>query len=92
MSNSSDDKTVEMTKKPILHVAKGKYFRNDIVSKEPSDIDTDGPTYPCTMNQWFWKDDKGHWNQYSREMNAKINQSYKRDPNSTVIVTIQDQA
>lgn len=92
VSKSSDDKTVEMTKKPILLVAKGKYFKNDTVSNEPSDIDTDGPTYPCTMNQWFWKDDRGHWNQYSREMNAKINQSYKRDPNSTVIVTIQDQA
>nr|XP_034323560.1 uncharacterized protein LOC105339595 isoform X2 [Crassostrea gigas] len=91
-SKSSNDKTVEMTKKPILHVAKGKYFRNDIVSNKPSDIDTDGPTYPCTINQWLWKDDNGHWNQYSREVNARINQSYKRDPNSSVIVTIQDQA
>uniref|UniRef100_A0A8W8I5N5 E3 ubiquitin-protein ligase HERC2 n=1 Tax=Magallana gigas TaxID=29159 RepID=A0A8W8I5N5_MAGGI len=89
-SKSSNDKTVEKTKKPILHVAKGKYFRNDIVSNKPSDIDTDGPTYPCTRNQWLWKDDNGQWNQYSREVNARINQSYKRDPNSSVIVTIQD--
>lgn len=81
-----------MTKKPILHVAKGKYFRNDIVSSKPSDIDTDGPTYPSTMNQWLWKDDNGQWIQYSREVNVRINQSYKRDPNSSVIVTIQDQA
>lgn len=91
VSKSSDGKTVEMTKKPILIVTKGKYFRNN-TSNESSDIDTDGPTYQCTLNQWFWKDDRGHWNQYSREMNARINKSYKRDPNSTVIVTIQDQA
>lgn len=81
-----------MTKKPILHVAKGKYFKNDIVSNKSSDTDTDGPTYPCTMNQWLWKDDNGQWNQYSREVNARINQSYKRDPNSSVIVTILDKA
>lgn len=44
------------------------------------------------MNQWFWKDDKGKWNPYSIEMNDRINECYKRDPKSTVVVTVQDQS
>ncbi|XP_034324656.2 uncharacterized protein [Magallana gigas] len=74
--------------KPILHVVKGKYFRNTSVS---SDIETDGPSFTCAIGQWFWKDDTGKWNPYCTKMNAKINKCYKRDPKSTVVVNVQNQ-
>lgn len=74
--------------KPILHVVKGKYFRNTSVS---SDIETDGPSFTCAIGQWFWKDDTGKWNPYCTEMNAKINKCYKRDPKSTVVVNVENQ-
>lgn len=77
----------DMTK-PILHVVKGKYFRNTSVS---SDIETDGPSFTCAIGQWFWKDDTGKWNPYCTEMNAKINKCYKRDPKSTVVVNVENQ-
>lgn len=74
--------------KPILHVVKGKYFRNSSLS---SDIETDGPSFSCAIGQWFWKDDTGKWNPYCTETNAKINKCYKRDPKSTVVVNVQNQ-
>uniref|UniRef100_A0A8W8ICN8 E3 ubiquitin-protein ligase HERC2 n=1 Tax=Magallana gigas TaxID=29159 RepID=A0A8W8ICN8_MAGGI len=74
--------------KPILHVIKGKYFRNDSLS---SDIETDGPTFSCAKGHWFWKNAKGEWNPYCRETNAKINRCYERDRKSTAVVTVQNQ-
>lgn len=74
--------------KPILHVIKGKYFRNDSRS---SDIETDGPTFSCAKGHWFWKNAKGEWNPYCRETNAKINRCYERDRKSTAVVTVQNQ-
>lgn len=76
------------TTKPILHVIKGKYFRNHSLS---SDIETDGPSFSCAKAQWFWKNAKEEWNPYCRESNAKINRCYERDPKSTAVVTVQNQ-
>lgn len=78
----------ETTTNPILHVVKGKYFRNCSLS---SDIETDSPSLSCVIGQWFWKDDTGKWNPYCKETNVKINRCYKRDPKSTAIVTVQNQ-
>lgn len=79
--------------RPILHVTKGKYFKNNsVVEKPASDIETDGPSFSFAVNQWCWKDCEGNWNPYSREVNERINKCYKRDPKSTVIVNIQDQS
>lgn len=44
------DKIIEMIKKFILYVVKGKYFRNDIVSNKLLDIDIDGLIYLFIMN------------------------------------------
>lgn len=88
-SETSSNKTSPITTtNPILHVTKGKYFRNHSLS---SDIETDGPSFSCALGQWFWKDGTGKWNPYCRETNAKINRCYKRDPKSTAIVTVQNQ-
>lgn len=94
----SAEKDIEFEKpasvnRPILHVSKGKYFKNNsLVEKATPDIETDGPTFTCAMNQWWWKDCEGKWNPYSREVNERINKCYKRDPKSTVIVNIHDQS
>ncbi|XP_052698866.1 uncharacterized protein LOC128176508 isoform X2 [Crassostrea angulata] len=88
-SETSNNKTSPITTtNPILHVTKGKYFRNHSLS---SDIETDGPSFSCALGQWFWKDGTGKWNPYCRETNTKINKCYKRDPKSTAIVTVQNQ-
>lgn len=84
---SEKAKSVDTSTKPILHVVKGKYFKNS----EGVDKITPENRRGRPMNQWFWKDDKGKWNPYSIEMNDRINECYKRDPKSTVVVTIQDQ-
>uniref|UniRef100_A0A8W8I4G3 E3 ubiquitin-protein ligase HERC2 n=1 Tax=Magallana gigas TaxID=29159 RepID=A0A8W8I4G3_MAGGI len=80
--------SVDTLTKPILHVVKGKYFKNS----EGVDKITPENRRGRPMNQWFWKDDKGKWNPYSIEMNDRINECYKRDPKSTVVVTVQDQS
>lgn len=90
MSGSSIEKNVDTTKRPILHVSKGKYFRNDTINESCTDVDTDGPIFHHAINQWFWKDEKEGWTPYSKEMNDRINTSYKRDPKSTVVVTVKD--
>lgn len=74
--------------KPVLHIKKGKYFKNDNL---PADIETDGQSFSRSMNQWFWKDDKGNWNPFPREMNNRVDKYYSRDPKSTVIVTIKEE-
>lgn len=74
--------------KPVLHIKKGKYFKNNNSS---ADIETDGPSSSRSKNWWFWKDDKGNWNSFPIDMNNRVNKYYKRDPKSTVLVTIQDQ-
>lgn len=85
---SEKAQSVDTLTKPILHVVKGKYFKNsEIVDKITPENRRGRP-----MNQWFWKDDKGKWNPYSIEMNDRINECYKRDPKSTVVVTVQDQS
>lgn len=91
MSGSPVENNVDTTKRPILHISKGKYFRNDTVNKSCADVDTDGPTFHHAVNQWLWKDGKEGWIPYSTEMNDRINKSYTRDPNSTVVVTVKDQ-
>lgn len=91
MSGSPVEKNVDTTKRPILHTSKGKYFRNDTVNESCADVDTDGPTFHHAVNQWLWKDGKEGWIPYSTEMNDRINISYTRDPNSTVVVTVKDQ-
>ncbi|XP_065943564.1 uncharacterized protein [Magallana gigas] len=89
---SEKAKSVDTSTKPILHVVKGKYFKNsEVVDKLPPEHQKGRPKISLSMNQWFWKDDKGKWNPYSIEMNERINECYKRDPKSTVVVTIQDQ-
>lgn len=89
---SEKAKSVDTSTKPILHVVKGKYFKNsEVVDKLPPEHQKGRPKISLSMNQWFWKDDKGKWNPYSIEMNDRINECYKRDPKSTVVVTIQDQ-
>eukprot|EP00105_Crassostrea_gigas_P014652 XP_011431391.1 PREDICTED: uncharacterized protein LOC105331057 isoform X3 [Crassostrea gigas] len=85
---SEKAQSVDTLNKPILHVVKGKYFKNS----EGVDKITPENRRGRPMNQWFWKDDKGKWNPYSIEMNDRINECYKRDPKSTVVVTVQDQS
>ncbi|XP_065945130.1 uncharacterized protein [Magallana gigas] len=91
VSGSPVENNVDTTKRPILHISKGKYFRNDTVNDSCADADTDGPTFHHAVNQWLWKDGKEGWIPYSTEMNDRINKSYTRDPNSTVVVTVKDQ-
>ena len=76
--------------KSILPVKKGKYFKNE-KGEQPSDIETDCMKSPGSSNQWLWKDTEGKWNSYSTEMNDRLNKCFKRDPKSTVVVTIQGQ-
>ncbi|XP_062599563.1 uncharacterized protein LOC134261113 [Saccostrea cucullata] len=79
---------------PILKVSRGKYFKNDRMDDELSDIEVDCETNSLINNavdQWFWKDGNGKWIPYPKKMNDKINRSYKRNPGSTVVVTIKDQ-
>ncbi|XP_062586129.1 uncharacterized protein LOC134247761 [Saccostrea cucullata] len=78
---------------PVLKISKGKYFKNDKVEDESSDIEIDGlsnSTVFTAVDQWLWKDEQGHWNPYPRKMNDKINKCYKRNPNSTVIVSMKE--
>lgn len=92
-SESVKTSSFDSMNRPILHVTKGKYFKNNsVVENATPDIETDGPTFTCAMNQWWWKDIEGKWNPYSREVNERINKCYKRDPKSTVIVAIKDQS
>lgn len=89
---TSNDSNVRPTS--ILQVTRGKYFKNSTKEAIQSpDIDTDGPNY-STVNQWWWwwKDSEGKWNPHTKEANCKINKCYKRDPKSTVVVMIKDQA
>uniref|UniRef100_K1S6Q6 Putative E3 ubiquitin-protein ligase HERC2 n=1 Tax=Magallana gigas TaxID=29159 RepID=K1S6Q6_MAGGI len=89
LSKKSEEETSpNATAKPILHVVKGKYFRNPSLSL---DIETDGPNFSSANTQWFWKDDTGKWNPYCRETNAKLNKCYKRNPKSTAVVNVQNQ-
>ncbi|XP_061164730.1 uncharacterized protein LOC133173723 [Saccostrea echinata] len=93
--NLKSEKTCEnpVDSPPILKIPKGKYFKNDRMNDELSDIEVDGTLNSLTSNtvdQWFWKDDDGKWIPYPRKMNDKINRCYKRNPSSTVIVTIKD--
>ena len=74
-------------KNPITHVTKGKYFKN-----RDTDIETDGQAISLPMDQWFWKDETGTWNPYTKETNDRINKCFKRDPKSTVIVTVKEQS
>ncbi|XP_061194921.1 uncharacterized protein LOC133203068 [Saccostrea echinata] len=72
----------------LLKVPKGKYFRNDKLEDESSsDLEVDGQK---AINQWMWKDNSGKWNNYPRKMNDKIYKSWKRNPNSTVVVEINE--
>lgn len=91
MSGLNNDHHLKSTGKPVLFVTKGKYFKNDKLVEQPADIETDGPQPAGTTNQWFWKDENGKWNAYSKEMNNRVNKYYRRDPKSTVVVTIYDQ-
>ncbi|XP_056021589.1 uncharacterized protein LOC125652124 isoform X9 [Ostrea edulis] len=76
-----------------LHVLKGCYFKNDRKYDEPSsDIESDGAkefSSSSAVNQWMWKDGDGKWNPYPRKINDRINKCYRRNPNSTVVVTIK---
>ncbi|XP_062586119.1 uncharacterized protein LOC134247758 isoform X2 [Saccostrea cucullata] len=94
--NFTSEKTCEnpIGSTSLLKMPKGKYFKNNRVDDELSDIETDCATNYLTNNavdQWFWKDEKGKWIPYPRKMNDKINRIYKRNPGSTVVVTIKDQ-
>ena len=89
--DSREENTVTSKTIPILKVPKGVYFKNDKLKNEISDVETDGPTFSVSRNQWFWKSREGTWNPYSREMNDRIHKCYARNPKSTVIVTIHDQ-
>ena len=80
----------DSNEKSILPVKKGKYFKNEKVEK-PCDIETDCMNSSMKSNQWFWKGTEGNWNSYSKDMNDKLNKCFKRDPKSTVVVTIQGQ-
>ena len=74
----------------ILHVTKGKYFKNKDVDMSSSDIETDGLNASYAMKQWFWKDGEGKWYPYLRETNARINKCHQRDPKSTVVVNVNN--
>ncbi|XP_048737058.1 uncharacterized protein LOC130046250 isoform X1 [Ostrea edulis] len=77
-----------------IQVLKGCYFKNDRNYDEPSsDIESDGAIEVSSanaINQWMWKDCDGRWNPYPRKINDRINQCYRRNPNSTVVVTIKE--
>nr|XP_022333380.1 uncharacterized protein LOC111130524 isoform X1 [Crassostrea virginica] len=92
VKNEKLEKKTERDWKPrhVLHVTKGKYFKNKEVDMSSSDIETDGLDFPYAMKQWFWKDGEGKWNPYSRETNARINKCHQRDPKSTVVVSVNN--
>ncbi|XP_056021581.1 uncharacterized protein LOC125652124 isoform X3 [Ostrea edulis] len=77
-----------------LKVIKGRYFKNDRTNDElASDKESDEPgesSLSIAVNQWMWEDDDGKWNPYPRKINDRINQCYRRNPNSTVVVTINE--
>ncbi|XP_062586133.1 uncharacterized protein LOC134247763 isoform X2 [Saccostrea cucullata] len=76
-----------------LTMPKGKYFKNDRFEDKLTDVEADEMLDSLTFSvpdQWLWKDKQGQWNPYPRKMNDKIHRSYKRNPNSTVIVTIKE--
>ncbi|XP_062610775.1 uncharacterized protein LOC134272568 [Saccostrea cucullata] len=78
---------------PLLTMPKGKYFKNDKCEDKSTDVEADGMLNSLTFStsdQWLWKDKQGQWNPYPRKINDKINRCYKRNPNSTVIVTIEE--
>ncbi|XP_022334282.2 uncharacterized protein LOC111131169 isoform X1 [Crassostrea virginica] len=84
--------TVNQNSKPLLRVTKGKFFKNKVTEHSQfTDLEIDGHPFPLAVNQWFWKDGEGKWNPYSREINERINKCFKRNPRSTVVVTIQNQ-
>ncbi|XP_062614449.1 uncharacterized protein LOC134276185 [Saccostrea cucullata] len=71
-----------------LKYPKGKYFKNDSVEDECStDLESDGP---IALSQWMWKDKTEKWNPYPKKINDKIWKSWKRNPNSTVVVEMDD--
>ncbi|XP_078314706.1 uncharacterized protein LOC111131205 isoform X1 [Crassostrea virginica] len=86
------EKKTENVWKPrhVLHVTKGKYFKNKEVDMSSSDIETDRLNISYAKKQWFWKDGEGKWNPYSRETNARINKCHQRDPKSTVVVSVNN--
>lgn len=69
----------------ILYVIKGKYFRNDLWLL---DIEIDGFIFLCVKGYWFWKNVKGEWNLYCREINVKINRCYEWDWKLIVVVIV----
>ncbi|XP_056021571.1 uncharacterized protein LOC125652126 isoform X2 [Ostrea edulis] len=77
-----------------LKVIKGCYFKNnrtndDLSSDKESDETTES-SLSIAVNQWMWKDCDGKWNPYPRKINDRINQCYRRNPNSTVVVAIKE--
>ncbi|XP_062567099.1 uncharacterized protein LOC134229370 [Saccostrea cucullata] len=76
----------------LLTMPKGKYFKNDKCEDKSTDVEANGMlnslTFPAS-DQWLWKDKQGQWNPYPININDKINRCYVRNPNSTVIVTIE---
>ncbi|XP_062581172.1 uncharacterized protein LOC134242976 [Saccostrea cucullata] len=77
----------------LLTLPKGKYFKNEKVDDKSTDVEPDGSLDSLSfsaLDQWHWKDKQGQWNVYPRKINDKINRCYKRNPNSTVIVTIEE--
>ncbi|XP_062614381.1 uncharacterized protein LOC134276121 [Saccostrea cucullata] len=78
----------------FLKTSKGTYFKNDRVeTDDESDLDLDYsdvtvPSLYC--DHWLWKDNNGIWNHYSRRINEKLMKNFKRNPTSTVVITLND--
>lgn len=84
------ENNVEIIKRFILYILKGKYFRNDIVNDLCVDVDMDGLIFYYVVNQWLWKDGKEGWILYLIEMNDRINKFYNCDFNFFVVVIVKD--
>ncbi|XP_061194929.1 uncharacterized protein LOC133203079 [Saccostrea echinata] len=83
--------TFENTSTSSFHLKtiKGKYFKNDRVTDSLSDLEVDGLNETALpTDQWMWRDSSGEWIPYSRKINKRINECFKRQSKSTVIVSL----
>ncbi|XP_061192849.1 uncharacterized protein LOC133201061 [Saccostrea echinata] len=72
-----------------LKTLKGHYFKNDRVPDPLSDLEVDGLNDTALQSdQWMWRDSNGKWIPYPRKINQRINECFKRQSKSTVIVSL----
>ncbi|XP_062614423.1 uncharacterized protein LOC134276159 isoform X2 [Saccostrea cucullata] len=91
MGKNSDRPSFEdsLTSSFHLKTIKGHYFKNDKVPDSLSDLEVDGLNETAVLtDQWMWREFSGKWIPYPRKINQRINECFKRQSKSTVIVSL----